>query len=578
MKKFINFIILFLSNLTFTNYFFIKFEQSDFSIAISGLNNFAEDLSDIGFPITFEVSYTFFAVIIALITSLFIYLTILKIDIFENPINLIKVFIKLFFVNFSVLSIILYIFRFYNFPRSYILLDVFIYPIVFILLLILIQIDLSRFVKGRVKYLFPVTTLFVILFFIYSLSNQLSNPSLKTEVNNLEENSNENEIAIEIPLSSLDNVDCYKWAGSPNFENCKKATSLTKIKEYSGNQVNNFVIFNSELYTVLKLGKVIKNNEEFLDISERVFSDASEAGLYDISFHPSEKYFLLSYSNKLNDLVVEKFQFNLDGEIIANQTIFSKPSETYSHYCGSLMWSKHFNSFLLCVGDMGDENLSISTTSQNGKILILNESIVFNPPMISDSAEKIPITNFLAYGLRNPWNFIEHEDLLIILDVGNKTNEELNIIDINELSSNLTPKLFGWPIYEGSVLSEKSFYGLKMWKNPEQDIYDYVKDNSIKPKVYYEHSAPENYRAAMVGTLIFNNPDSFYHNHIIFADYLSKEIFSYDYKEDKLYIINLPYFPGYLTAIESHPSDNNKILFATNAEDGVSEVYELELP
>ena len=54
-----------------------------------------------------------------------------------------------------------------------------------------------------------------------------------------------------------------------------------------------------------------------------------------------------------------------------------------------------------------------------------------------------------------------------------------------------------------------------MWKNPEQDIYDYVKDNSIKPKVYYEHSAPENYRAAMVGTLIFNNPDSFYQNHII---------------------------------------------------------------
>ena len=71
MKKFINFIVLFLANLTFTNYFFIKFEQSDFSIAILGLNNFAEDLSDIGFPISFDLSYTFFAVIAALITSLF---------------------------------------------------------------------------------------------------------------------------------------------------------------------------------------------------------------------------------------------------------------------------------------------------------------------------------------------------------------------------------------------------------------------------------------------------------------------------------------------------------------------------
>ena len=106
MKKLINFLVLFLGNLAYSNYFFIRFEQSDFSIAIQGLNNFSEDLSDIGFPISLEISYTFFAVIIALISSLFIYLTILKIDIFENPVNLIRVFIKLFFINLSVLSVV----------------------------------------------------------------------------------------------------------------------------------------------------------------------------------------------------------------------------------------------------------------------------------------------------------------------------------------------------------------------------------------------------------------------------------------------------------------------------------------
>ena len=577
MRKLINFLVLFLGNLAYSNYFFIRFEQSDFSIAIQGLNNFSEDLSDIGFPISFEISYTFFAVIIALISSSFIYLTILKIDIFENPVNLIRVFIKLFFINLSVLSVVLYIFRFYNFPRSYILLDVFIYPLVFLLLILLIKVDLNKFVGSRVKYVLPVGTFFVVSFLIYSLSVQLSNPTLKTEISDAEEISSEDEVAIEIPISNSDDIECYKWSGSSNFDSCKAGSSLTKVKNYSGKQVNNFVTFNSDLYTVLNNGLVMKNNKEFLDISERVLTIYSETGLYDISFHPSEKYFLLSYSNKLNELVVEKFEFNLSGEILGNETIFIKPSDENNHYCGSLTWSNHFNSFLLCVGDMGNENSSISTTSLNGKILILNGDVIMNPPLISDSEGKVPITNFIAYGLRNPWNFLEYEDLLIIPDVGNKSSEELNIVDINELSSTSTPKLFGWPIYEGSVLSEKSFYGLKMWNNQEEDLYEYIKENSVEPKVHYDRPAPENNRAAILGTVIFENPGSFYDRHIIFGDFLSKEIFSYDYMEDKLYIINLPYFPGYLTAIGNHPSDSSKLLFST-ANNGDSEVYELQLP
>ena len=321
----------------------------------------------------------------------------------------------------------------------------------------------------------------------------------------------------------------------------------------------------------------MKNDDIFIDISDKVLNIYSESGLYDIAFHPNEDYFLLSYSNNLNELTIEKFQTNKDSTVGASQIIFTKPNGGSSHYCGSMEWSKTFNAFLFCVGDMSEENLSLSTVSQNGKILILDGENIMNPPLISDEENKETINNFVAYGLRNPWNFIEYENFLIVPDVGNKANEELNIIDANQILSSKEPALLGWPIYEGSLLSEKIFYGLKMWNNKDLDLYDYILDNSKVPAVYYDRPAPENSRAAILGTLVFDNPDSIYDKHIFFADFLSKEIFAYDFKNDNLYIISTPYFPGYLTSIGNHPDDKSKIIFSTS-NNGSSEVYELQLP
>ena len=42
-------------------------------------------------------------------------------------------------------------------------------------------------------------------------------------------------------------------------------------------------------------------------------------------------------------------------------------------------------------------------------------------------AEKSPIQNLIATGLRNPWQFLEFKDYLIIFDTGFTQNEELNI-------------------------------------------------------------------------------------------------------------------------------------------------------
>ena len=59
--------------------------------------------------------------------------------------------------------------------------------------------------------------------------------------------------------------------------------------------------------------------------------------------------------------------------------------------------------------------------------------------MISETNIQQPIRNLIGYGLRNPWNFIEHEGNLIIPDVGDKSNEELNIVNLDELSNAKKP-------------------------------------------------------------------------------------------------------------------------------------------
>ena len=50
-------------NIFFTNFYFLRFEQSDYAIAIRGLNNLSEDLRKIGFNNYSELSYFWFSVI-----------------------------------------------------------------------------------------------------------------------------------------------------------------------------------------------------------------------------------------------------------------------------------------------------------------------------------------------------------------------------------------------------------------------------------------------------------------------------------------------------------------------------------
>lgn len=574
MIKLINFILLFLANLTYSNFFFLKFEKSDFNIAIQGLKNFSEDLYDLGLTSNLKLSYFYFAIIIGFLLTSLTYNLIYKISNITDPIEVLKYILKIGSINFSVLAIVLYIFRFFNFPRVDILLNVIFYPLVFSTLIYLISKNTNLIIKSK-KFTFILVLPFLLI--AYLLFDQIKSDSIETNIIIEEISTIENELDILIPLDNQQNLDCFKWEGSLNYRGCLKAIELKKVKSYSENQVNNFVLQGSNLFTVLKKGIVLKNGIEYIDISDKVSSDfASETGLYDIAFHPLENYFLLSYSNNFNELEIERYVYEED-KIVSNNTVLIIPNSTYNHFCGSLIWSNYFDSFLYCVGDLGLESLSLSTNVKNGKILLLDDKVTINSPLISDSNNQIKLDNIVAYGLRNPWNFLEYENMLIVPDVGNKSSEELNILKLSSDQSIMNSFLLGWPIFEGNKLSEDKFYGLKLWDDSESQLYDYVVENTIDPMVFYNRPAPENNRAAILGTLIFENPKSILHKHIIFSDYLSKEIFAYDYQNDDLFIVNLPYIPGYITAIGNHPVDPTKILIAAT-NNGISEVYELQLP
>jgi hypothetical protein len=579
IKNFLSFVLIIISNIVYTDFLFYLVEKKDYSIAIKGLEQVSQDFESIG--LTSSLSYlrfsTFIGIFIGLLTFVVLFRKSKELDAKEALVKL----INLFFINTSVLIFSIYIFRFFNFSRLYLIINLILYPIIFFVILSL----LSHTINSTSKfYTASIAILIVACVAGYSINNEsrvvLNIQNVLSSEESSESSSNLLNSGIEkedLNQQITGSLDCFKWSGSNNFVSCLEGFEITQVQSFNPEYINNFVSFEKELYTVFKSGKILLNNSFlFLDISTKINNTAVESGLYDIAFHPTENYFLISYANSNNNLVIEKFISTPDITHRDGEIIFYSPNNSQNHYCGSLEWSNYFNTFLLCVGDGGQPNDSINTTSYRGKIFTLDNNIISNPSLISETNIQQPIRNLIGYGLRNPWNFIEHEGNLIIPDVGDKSNEELNIVNLDELSNAKKSFLFGWPIYEGSILNEEVYYDLNIWNTEYKDVYSFVQENSIDPVVFYDRPAPENNRTAILGTLIINNENNRFHNHVVFADFLSKEIFFYDYKKDELYILNLPSFPGVLTAIGNHESDNSKIIFTTS--DGEStNVYHLNL-
>ena len=94
------------------------------------------------------------------------------------------------------------------------------------------------------------------------------------------------------------------------IDTCYPPGSSKKFSE----SLNNIVVFENDLYVLDVFGVVYKNSPSniFIDVSTNVLNrierdpindSNGEAGLFSLAFHPSESYFLLSYSDLEDNLI-----------------------------------------------------------------------------------------------------------------------------------------------------------------------------------------------------------------------------------------------------------------------------------
>lgn len=102
-------------------------------------------------------------------------------------------------------------------------------------------------------------------------------------------------------------------------------------------------------------------------------------------------------------------------------------------------------------------------------------------------------------------------------------------------------RLLGWPYFEGAIDKEIKYDQVLLWNNSiGENIEKYVFEKSIPPNLYYDHQAPENFRAAIIGGDVISDTTSKYQNTYFFADWLTAEVFGYNYLENTLTQYPLP--------------------------------------
>ena len=87
------------------------------------------------------------------------------------------------------------------------------------------------------------------------------------------------------------------------------------ILETFNKRISNVVVNNEDVFILTSQGEIFKyilgtyQKELFLDIKDKVFYDPAyfESGLFSLAFHPTQEFFLVTYSGLDNSLIVEKY-------------------------------------------------------------------------------------------------------------------------------------------------------------------------------------------------------------------------------------------------------------------------------
>ena len=324
------------------------------------------------------------------------------------------------------------------------------------------------------------------------------------------------------------------------------------------------------LFVVEKSGKIkilnsdgSVNSTPFLDIEDKVSTNANERGLLGLAFHPNypeNPFFFVNYTNNSGDTNISKFSVSSNENIAnENETILLTIDQPYANHNGGCINFGSDGNLYIGMGDGGSggdpQNYSQNTNSLLGKMLRIN---------VNSGAYSIPENNpyndeIWSIGLRNPWKF-SFDSLngdLWIADVGQNEFEEINMVENNPANIN-----YGWRCYEGDE-------PYNMSGCPDEGL--------TFPIATYSHYNSGDFKCSITGGYVYRgNEISDLNGVYFFADYCSGEVGMLSKNENNDWDMNLT-FPNFNGSWVSFGEDINGELYIASINGGIYKIIDAAL-
>ena len=324
------------------------------------------------------------------------------------------------------------------------------------------------------------------------------------------------------------------------------------------------------LFVVEKSGKIkilnqngSVNSTPFLDIEDRVSTNANERGLLGLAFHPNypeNPFFFVNYTNNSGATTISKFSVSANQDIANDsETILLEINQPYANHNGGCINFGPDGNLYIGMGDGGSggdpQNYSQNTESLLGKMLRIN---------VNSGAYSIPENNpygdeIWSIGLRNPWKF-SFDSLngdLWIADVGQNEFEEINMVQNNPANIN-----YGWRCYEG---------------NEPYNLSGCPDEGLTFPVSTYSHYSSGDFKCSITGGYVYRgNQISGLNGVYFFADYCSGEIGLLSKNENDEWDMSLA-FPNINGSWVSFGEDINGELYIASINGGVYKIIDAAL-
>ena len=324
------------------------------------------------------------------------------------------------------------------------------------------------------------------------------------------------------------------------------------------------------LFVVEKSGKIkilnqngSVNSTPFLDIEDRVSTNANERGLLGLAFHPNypeNPFFFVNYTNNSGATTISKFSVSANQDIaIDSETILLEINQPYANHNGGCINFGPDGNLYIGMGDGGSggdpQNYSQNTESLLGKMLRIN---------VNSGAYSIPENNpygdeIWSVGLRNPWKF-SFDSLngdLWIADVGQNEYEEINMVQNNPANIN-----YGWRCYEG---------------NEPYNLSGCPEEGLTFPVSTYSHYSNGDFKCSITGGYVYRgNQISGLNGVYFFADYCSGEIGLLSKNENDEWDMSLA-FPNINGSWVSFGEDINGELYIASINGGIYKIIDAAL-